>query len=526
MLLAITAVASLSAKKDKDSVLDWINQRLAYLIKNAKTECVNVIMQADIDAEGGYVIVNSGSYCLGEDIVFDGSTVANPGVLGPIAIAINATDVHLDLKGHTITVIGNNTNAIATLEKSENTWINNGTFIGDTVSTNQAGILALTSDIGISDIEFVNFQGVGSTGITIEGLQVSSTTDTTATPFNQNGIIIARCIFNGAYYAVEAAGTSDNVAISLCYVDSSNIGIFVSAAAGAVTNARIENCSFTDSIASAISSTNFQNNWVISNCRIARSGADAVVLGAFEDLKLIYCQILNTTLNGILSTSGTRNNVEIIGCQVYDFGSSALNLGSTNNFVVRDCEFINPVAPSHALTNNPLMQVNTGRNGLVADCVIQNLANVVAGGLSGDCLVLTSCQGVTVEDCLIRTTTLSTGIKVNGGVSATIIRDCNVSGVPATGILITGASNTGIVVDNCSVQGATTGISLTGGSSNAAVRNNTLTGNAIGINNAGVNSQIYHNFASGNTSTNYVGVTPALVVAPAPGVGTCENISG
>src|SRR5438552_611679 len=102
LLFAIIAISSLTAKKDKDSVLDWINQRLAYLIKNAKTECVNVIMQADIDATGGYVIVDSGSYCLGEDIVFNGNTVANPGVLGPIAIAINATDVHLDLKGHTI----------------------------------------------------------------------------------------------------------------------------------------------------------------------------------------------------------------------------------------------------------------------------------------------------------------------------------------------------------------------------------------------------------------------------------------
>src|SRR5438128_11637499 len=106
LLLAITSIASLTAKKDKDSVLDWINQRVAYLAKNAKAECVNVITQADVDATNGYVIVQSGTYCLGEDIVFNGGTVANPGVLGPIAIAINATDVHLDCKVHTITVIG------------------------------------------------------------------------------------------------------------------------------------------------------------------------------------------------------------------------------------------------------------------------------------------------------------------------------------------------------------------------------------------------------------------------------------
>ena len=85
VLLAVIASASVAAKKDKDSVLDWLNQRVAYIAKtvtelNEKEECTTVIMASDIGT-AGYVITQPGTYCLGEDIVFN---PADPSTFVPV----------------------------------------------------------------------------------------------------------------------------------------------------------------------------------------------------------------------------------------------------------------------------------------------------------------------------------------------------------------------------------------------------------------------------------------------------------
>lgn len=143
------------------------------------------------------------------------------------------------------------------------------------------------------------------------------------------------------------------------------------------------------------------------------------------------------------------------------------------------------------------------------------------------------------------------GINLQGGVTGCKISNCVISGTPAVGIAVQSdllnGYDEGVVIERCLIDGAECagiifsqavnsavlstqvvncqgdGISIDSLSTRTAVRDTTLTNNrGVGLRNLGLQSQIYHNFASGN-GQNYVGVP--LVAAPAAGLGSLENIS-
>jgi len=112
---------------------------------------------------------------------------------------------------------------------------------------------------------------------------------------------------------------------------------------------------------------------------------------------------------------------------------------------------------------------------------------------------------------------------LNGTDEGIVIEKSLVDGAQSVGILLSSALNCSIFGSEI-VNGQGDGIFIDAQSSQSAVRNNTLTNNRkLGIRNSGFNSQIYHNFASGNGRNYSINI---LQTAPAAGVGTLENISG
>jgi len=107
-LLCTVAVLSMHAKKDKDSVLDSINQKVSRIRQivaeiNSKQECTFEIRASDIGTTG-YTITQPGTYCLVDDVVFSPSTPAAGQVTAAITIA--SSRVTLLMNGHRLTQAG------------------------------------------------------------------------------------------------------------------------------------------------------------------------------------------------------------------------------------------------------------------------------------------------------------------------------------------------------------------------------------------------------------------------------------
>ena len=173
VLLAVIASASLNAKKDKDSVLDWINQRVAYIAKTVtklseEAECQTLIMQSDIGTMG-YVISAPGNYCLGEDVVF------NPASAGISAITIAAPNVELFMNNYYIQQVGQlpGVNGISINPGLYNVAVKNGELIGFSQDGILAGDPTLANTATIRDLIIGD---ITSTNNAFNGVRVFSTT--------------------------------------------------------------------------------------------------------------------------------------------------------------------------------------------------------------------------------------------------------------------------------------------------------------------------------------------------------------
>lgn len=101
-LLCTVAILSLHAKKDKDAVLDSINQKVGRIRQivtaiNDKEKCTYEIHASDIGTTG-YTITKPGTYCLVDDVVFNPPTPAAGTVIAAITIA--SSNVNLILGDH------------------------------------------------------------------------------------------------------------------------------------------------------------------------------------------------------------------------------------------------------------------------------------------------------------------------------------------------------------------------------------------------------------------------------------------
>lgn len=504
---------------------------------------VTPISQADIDTNG-YLIFDSGFYCLTEDIVFDGDNATNAGALGPMCIAINANNVDLNLNEHTITLLGEGCNGVSTIGTSSHVNIHNGSVLSGDGNYFQTGLLVLGNDVTLSDIYAANFSGIFGAGVVGTGYYLPAVSSFSSLIVPSSGLEVVGCEFSNNYAGVALLAPVNGAIVRDCVFEGNLGGIISPGDSPNVNNVLIENCSIDSSAWHGIYTTIVQNNWIIRNCRISNTGLTGMILAGCENLIVTGCQIYNSGANGIDLSIRLNNNVEISDCQVLNSGGCALRADNTENLTISDCEFTN-----YTVTSTPVVKIQDIYNGSIRNCYVNSLANLADG------VVLRNCHGLTMEDCgvnVVCTTTQTVapvGINLLGSVEGIVLRNCNVSGRPSIGINVgidpLNLNNQGVIIENCVVQGATQqGINLleavscavydsnvfenamdgivTDSCLQCVLRNNTVINNdGNGINNMAnsVGTQIYHNFAN-NNGTNYVG---APLVTP---YGSLTNTTG
>ncbi len=522
-------------------------------VRQAQKELIGTpIFQSDIPL----TINREGRFFLAEDIVVN-AAVLKASVYGPIGIGINAPNVDLDLNNHTIFITGVNVNGIVTLADALHTRIHNGTIrgTGKTTDFGNHGIIAATDDITISNIQFIAIAGgpgtyFQSAGVLITGLFIPTITYSTAATDPLHGVTVENCSFTDNYTGVSIYNFGSDITIRDCNFDGNLLAITEPERGDYSYNVLIDNCGISNCGLHGIYITYNQANWTIKKTNITNSFLDGMILVGFQNLKVSDCQIFNSGSYGIIAAIRQSQNVEITDCKIFNSQNSALRIDNIGNLIVEGCQLTN-----YAATTLPIMKVQDVFNGVIRNCQLNSTAG------TSDGLFVRTCQGISVDNCNVNIfcnqprTSCPVGINFHGSVQSGTIRNCIVSGNPSAGIAIvqdtpnnTNGGNSGITVQNCTVQGAVSqGILLSNTSSssilasqvfdgsgdgividsatlNCSIRDNTVTNNAgIGINNMGTNSSIFHNFAKSN-GTNYAGVS--LVVAPAPGVGVLENISG
>ena len=519
---------------------------------------VLAIGQSDIPINLG----QSGYVCLKEDVLFDGSTITSPGYEGPIAIAAAAQNLVIDLDNHTLYLKGAKTNGIATIGTSAHVLIKNGTIVGSTDST-MSGILILTDNVTVQNVRIINFPGSHSSGISIQGALLPSTSSPTITYKPLNAVLIDKCDLDGNYYGIELNTFTNGVIIKDSTIDNSvHMGITQPARTYEVYagNVFIDNCTISNSGLNGIYTTYYQANWQLTNCKISNSGLNGMILAGFQNLLVRNCQVFDSGAHGIIASIRQSQNVEIDGCQIFNAQDTALRVDNVANLIVRNSQFSN-----YNPTSGPLVKLQDIFSGAVSGCIFNSAAG------TSDGLFLRNCHGLTIDGdevlilCNQGATTCPIGINLQGDVDGTVVRNCTVSGNPLMGIalqsdtlngvdtgvivennLIKGALSYGIFVSgasptllatNCGIYGnkvvggASDGIHLDANTAQCSVRDNSLINNAgFGINDlanstgTGTN-RIYHNFAQSNkpVSDNYQFVP--LVTGPTTGVGVLENIS-
>ena len=364
-------------------------------------------------------------------------------------------------------------------------------------------------------------------------------------------IIIERCNLSSNVFGltIEAGIGTNNITVRDCSIDQSiDMGIVQFSREGNANNIFLDNINISNSGLNGIYTTFSQGNWIINNCKISNSTLNGMILEGFQNLLINNSQVLNSGAHGIIASIRMSQNIEIENTQIFNAGNECLRIDNIENLIVDHCELTNYLTTY----SSPIMKIQDIYNGAIRNSQFNSVAGVSDG------LFIRNSQGITVDNCGFNIlcnqpqTNCPVGINVHGGVTSSVIRNCNISGNPSVGINIVpdvlNGFNEGVVVENCLIQGSindgifiststncavfdskifngkNNGLVLDAFTGQCAIQNNKLINNlGIGLSNAGFNNQIYHNFANGN-GTNYTGV--ALVVAPAPGIGVLENING
>lgn len=539
-------------------------------ILKALTACGPVIPVGQ--AHVPYQARSSGYYCLKEDIFFDGSTTP-AGAVGPTAFAFSGQNVVFDLNNHTIRIKGAGANAIVAFANaitaaaqgilkadpavsppadpraSTRIFIKNGTIIGSTDSA-QSGILILTNNVTVSNVRIINLSGPASSGITIQGAFISSIQSPTILLTPLNDVLVEQCNLVGNYYGVQLDTMTNSVTIQDTAIDKSlQMGITQPSRKSGSSNVTINRVTISNSGLNGIFTTFSQANWFVRNTQVTNSGLNGMIFSAFQNLAIDNCQVYNSGAHGIDISIRQNKNVSLSHTQIFNCQDACLRVDNTENLRITDCEFAN-----YNATPEPLVKLQDIFNGTVSSCQFNSLAG------TSDGLFLRNVHGVTVSNssanilCNQPRSSCPVGINVHGGVTTTTVNSCTVSGNPSVGIALTpdtlNGLNSGITVQKCTVQNAVTqgilvsqssqctifgntvsngngdGVFIDSGSVQTAVRDNTLTNNTgFGINNAGLQSSIFHNFASGNGAGNYTGVPLDLISAPTATTGVLVNVS-
>jgi hypothetical protein len=391
-----------------------------------------------------------------------------------------------------------------------------------------------------------------------------------------SGILLEKLKCENCLNGISLQGFITNLIVRDVSINRSiEMGITQPSRAGFHGNFIFENVLIANSGLNGIYTTFNQDNWFFNRCQIRNSVLNGAIFEGTQNLTFNDCQITDSGAKGLIASIRQSQNVTLSGLEIFNSGDEVIRVDNVQNLSIEDSKFINYVATEH-----PICKIQDVNNGYIKGSEFMSTS-----GLS-DGIFIRNSHGLLLEKNLVKITsnttcepkpkqpplsnnniafslqlkhcpptiitTGPTAINLQGGVTAMRLAGCVVSGSPSVGIalrqdnlsgieegiiiedcLVDGAQNIGILFEstrNCAVfesqvvnsQGD--GIFINSTSAQTAVRDNTLTGNRlIGIDDRGINSQIYRNFASGNGRNYSLNILSAV---PAAGIGSIENING
>lgn len=402
-------------------------------------------------------------------------------------------------------------------------------------------------------------------------------------PIMNNRVFYQNLEINDSLNGLSFAGNATNVFVQNVSINrSTQMGITQPSRSGFHGNFNFENVAIANSGLNGIYTTFNQDNWTFNKIQIRNSGLNGAIFEGTQNLTFNNSQISQSGAKGLVASIRQSQNIAISGLEVFNSGDENLRIDNVQNLSITNSKFINytptglPVVKIQDVNNaliegNDIMSaagfadglfIRNSRGSLIQNNTVKVFSNVtpttpipqppVMAASGSSSLTSFIQQQYCMPTPVACTGSFPVGINLQGGATASLISRCVVSGTPSVGIAVQldtlNGFDEGVMIEQCVIDGAQCagilfasavnagvfstkvlngqgdGILIDVNSSQTAVRDNTVINNrGFGIRNLGTNSQIYHNFASGNGRNYSSGI---LVALPGPGVGSLENISG
>ncbi len=407
-----------------------------------------------------FTITNAGYYCLASDL----------GSADPIDIKITASNVHLNLTGHTIDLGG--TGGIG-IEVSNCTSVTlmNGIIQNSTSTGTGIHICSGSQKITVDGIITINC----ATGISSEDSN-SITIKNSLFQNGQIGVSFSAVANNGYDYVLAKSSCINNTVAGIqvqggaettlnelkirdCHIVNSTLnssttnptyGIQVSAAKGITVHEVTLDTHTTGISISNACDVKVADSKVLN---VAANGIETFVTTgkALQNSmqSFLFDRVMIDTASGISMKCSTTNQLRIKDCQMLNAAQNALFLDGCNSAKIDDCVLCNAAGSSAAILvigdNNA---VNTAR---INNCIIEN--NAPGTGLNG--VEISNARNVSIEHSTISTGgTGSNNILIQGSIANCLISHCSitdaVNGLSYTNVTDENAG-ANLTIDHCHI---------------------------------------------------------------------------
>ncbi len=454
-----TALADI---RDQESIMQNSIQDLA----NAQATCCASIADIQANLSGG----SPGCTPTALTIATTGTTISTAGVYclnnDPIltefsTIAINASNVVLDLGGHTITGSGAFGSAGITINSGfSNITITNGTITSCYDGINMTTISG-TRNITLKDLLIVNSSHKSidvSTSSFVSNLLIQNVSMNSVgqghISLNGNiGCVVESCIMRGANQQAFITGSFMTVTFLNCIGISGGTNGF---AITNSTNVAFDNCKalscagngFAVTVNSAGDNGNITFNNCVSNDSPGGNGFLISVSGRILNTTFNNCQALHNNVAGFATTSdtsGIANSVfqSCVAQKNTSFGFSINATISTASTIFNNCQALNNTSDGFSITCN-----QGSADAVIQDCIAEK------NNSSGFTInATTSTINTTLNNCIAHINNQH-GFTMTGDTNATLntaLTNCTATLSTRNGFSFLGSS----VTHNCQLQNCT-----------------------------------------------------------------------
>lgn len=355
-LLCTVTVFAMHAKKDKDSVLDAINQKVSRIRQivteiNDKEKCTYEIHASDIGTTG-YTITKPGTYCLVDDVVFNPPTPAAGTVVA--AITINSSNVTLILGDHYLGQAGAvDPSAIptypATTPSSQSPFVI-GILVPDVIPTNTN-----VNAVGLESIYISGDQAIID-GFSMYGIRVFGHTNDIRLnniTVKNCGVLASHALRPNVSYSPHSGGVAPFGVAGIAIGEENSLGmgpVFFTQFTGAqnrVAQVVLDTISCLDCFENGIFIAN-ATNVAISNCHFDGTFSDdptistvGAVFGAAalhtEDPNVVDLTVENSTFN----STALKGDLTTLTPGLFNFICVGMRSIHSQNVVFSNCNFDN-----------------------------------------------------------------------------------------------------------------------------------------------------------------------------------------